>query len=276
MDLSFVILTWNSEKQIKKCLRSIFDDLYGKGLMFEIFIVDNGSTDDTVQIVELVGQDYPEHISIILLEKNMGTTYSRNIALKRAKGRFIVTMDSDVEVHPGVIITLIEIIRQNDEIGIIAPRLEYADGRLQKSTDVFPTVFTKFYRYFFLKLTERKEHRAPDIAEIIEVDYAISAMWVLRRELLETVGYLDEKIFYSPEDVDYCMRVWKAGWKIAYTPMVSCIHHAQEISRGIKINRATLHHIQGLLYYFFKHNCLIVRPDRNILKKNSERAIKTP
>jgi len=72
------------------------------------------------------------------------------------------------------------------------------------------------------------------------------------------VGLLDEKIFYSPEDVDYCIRVWKAGFDIRYLPKYEIIHDAQEISRakGIRINFFTLSHIKGLLYLFLKHRYL--------------------
>jgi GT2 family glycosyltransferase len=94
-----------------------------------------------------------------------------------------------------------------------------------------------------------------------EVDYAISAMWIFKRELLNRVGFLDEKIFYAPEDVDYCLRIWKCGWKVVFDPAVTCIHHTQEISRK-RIGRATFQHILGLLYYFKKHQCFFVRPER--------------
>jgi GT2 family glycosyltransferase len=77
---------------------------------------------------------------------------------------------------------------------------------------------------------------------------------------LEKVGFLDEKIFYSPEDVDYCLRIWQAGFKIHYLPTVSVIHNTQEISRGYKLNRAKLSHIAGLFYLFYKHGYLFRRP----------------
>ena len=90
------------------------------------------------------------------------------------------------------------------------------------------------------------------------VDYAISAFWMFRRDVLEKVGLLDERIFYSPEDVDFCIRIWKAGYCIKYFPQVSVIHDAQEISRakGVKINIFTLSHLKGLLYLFLKHRYL--------------------
>jgi len=80
------------------------------------------------------------------------------------------------------------------------------------------------------------------------------------RHLLRPVGMLDERIFYAPEDTDFCLRVWKAGRRIIYLPSVAVVHHAQEISRGLKINKAKLSHLRGLVYYFFKHRYCLRRP----------------
>jgi len=268
MNISFVLLTWNSERYIEKCLDSVFADVSNSRFSFEIFITDNGSKDKTVEILNSFRKKYPDRINLIFLKKNMGTTYSRNLALKKAKGDFIIIMDSDVEVFPGTVEKLINTLGKNGKAGLTCPKLLYPKGTLQKSTDNFPTIFTKIFRYFFLKKIEKRDNRNLRL-ELREVDYAISAMWVLKREVLEKVGLLDENIFYAPEDVDYCMRIWKAGYRILYNPDVSCIHHTQEISRGLKINRSTIAHVRGLFYYFRKHNCLFKRPKK--LKKNSSK-----
>ena len=75
------------------------------------------------------------------------------------------------------------------------------------------------------------------LIEPIDVDYAISAFWVIRRNAFERVGLFDEKIFYSPEDVDYCIRMWSAGYKITYVPKAEVVHDAQELSRGFKLSK---------------------------------------
>ncbi|MCP4110211.1 MAG: glycosyltransferase family 2 protein [Desulfobacteraceae bacterium] len=262
MDISVVLLTWNSEKYISKCLDSLCSDLRETRFAYEIFIVDNGSKDRTTDIIHEFREAYPENIIPIYLEKNTGTTFSRNLALKKAKGKYVAVMDSDVEVFRGTFEQLITTLDEKEEVGLIAPRLLYPNGNLQKSTDVFPTVFTKVCRYFFLKYIEQRDNKHNIEARPREVDYAISAVWILKREVVGKVGLLDEKIFYAPEDVDYCLRVWKAGYKILYKPDVSCIHHTQEISRGLKINAATIEHIRGLFYYFRKHNYLLRSPKK--------------
>lgn len=260
MDLSFVLLTWNSRRYIEDCLNSLIRDVFRTTSSFEIHIVDNGSSDTTVDCLEGFQKLYPDRIRPVYLDRNTGTTYSRNLALRKATGRVILVMDSDVEVPDGAIGALISSLTRHPEAGIVAPRLVYPSGRLQKSTDSFPTLFSKAYRYFFLRSMEKREAMEERSTAVREVDYAISAVWAMRAEMLSAVGLLDEKIFYAPEDVDYCIRAWKAGYRVLYDPSVTFIHHTQEISRGLKLNAATLHHVRGLLYYFMKHRYIIRKP----------------
>ncbi len=265
MDISFVILTWNSDKFIQKCLETLIASIQTTKLKIEVFIVDNGSNDNSVNLINELQRNSPNIIKPIFLEKNTGTTFSRNLAFKKAKGKYVCCLDSDMEISSKVISTLIETLEQNKQAGLVVPKLLYPSGQLQKSTDAFPTIFNKVYRYFFLKLIESNEHKKEEdtpqqLNKPLEVHYAISAMWLFRRELLDKIGFLDEKIFYAPEDVDYCLRIWKSGYKILYVPYVSCIHHCQEISRGFKFNQATISHIKGLFYYFIKHRYFFISP----------------
>jgi GT2 family glycosyltransferase len=204
---------------------------------------------------------YPKHILPHFASSNIGTTRSRNRLFSSAKGDFLCVMDSDVELLEGVIDTLIPLLEKYSDIGILAPRINYPNGKWQKSFDRFPTILDKINRLFRLKTLEKNESdRFLESTQSIYIDYAISAFWLLKRDLLETVGFLDERIFYSPEDLDYCLRVWKTGYKIVYVPSVSVVHHAQEISRGFTLNSAKFSHIKGLFYYFLKHRYFLRRP----------------
>jgi GT2 family glycosyltransferase len=259
MYISAIILTWNSELHIARCLLSLIDTLSHDHTPYEIFLIDNGSTDGTIEIVERFKKKYPKNIKVILLSHNTGTTYSRNLALKQAKGRYVALIDSDVEVFHGTIKKLLEVLEQDDQNGIVSPKLLYANGNPQKSTDSFPTVFSKIKRFFFLKHIEKTENfRREHNTQL--VDYAISAFWLIKHEIIAEVGKFDENIFFAPEDVDYCLRVWKKGYRVIYVPEVSSLHHAQEISRGFSINRPTIEHIRGLIYFFRKHNYWFKKP----------------
>ena len=247
-DISFIILSFNSEWCIDECLSSLRSALAELHLTYDIWVVENGSTDRSRHIVETHQESDPA-IQLIVLDHNHGTTASRNKALEQCQGRVIVILDSDAYVNPRAIDHLLGQLKERSEIGIIAPKLIFPDGRYQLSVDQFPTVTRKLQRFLFLRNIESRQ-REPKPST---VDYAISAFWMMSRETFEAVGPLDERIFYAPEDVDYCLRVWKAGFQVFYDPRVSIVHDAHEKSRGSRINFFTLSHLKGLLYFFVKH-----------------------
>lgn len=260
MDISFVILTWNSKAHITKCVESIVASIRD-GYRYEIFIIDNGSIDGTVNLLKQFEKKYDNIVKPIYLDINTGTTYSRNMALRKCAGKYIVVLDSDVEIYDSTIPNLVAELEKDAAVGMVVPKLLYGSGLLQKSTDSFPTIWRKFARYFFLKSMEKRQQSQAGIDGTVDVDYAISAFWMMRSEILGAVGLLDEKIFYAPEDVDYCLRIWKAGYGIKYVPKAYATHYAQEISRGFKINKATIQHVKGLIYFFRKHGYIFTKPD---------------
>lgn len=259
MDLSVIVLTWNSERYIEKCIGSLVGSLNETDLDYEILVMDNGSTDRTVSLLEGVGMS--ERIFIQALSTNLGTTVPRNLALKKARGEFLCIMDSDVEVTSGLFPELRALLRGDERVGLAVPRIYYPNGLVQKSCDRFPTLLHKVNRFFRLRAMEASEaQRLEGLDRSVPVDYAISAFWFFPRRILAEVGFLDEKIFYSPEDVDYCLRVWKANYRIVYVPKVSVVHHTQEISRGWRISRAKVSHLKGLFYLFLKHRYFFKAP----------------
>ena len=257
--ISFVVLSFNSGNYIESCIRSIVStrphgaDQGGD----EIWVVDNGSVDGTRRVLAVLERELP-NLHVILLPENIGTTASRNMALKQVRGKYVAIIDSDVQVLPGTIDGLVQTLEADLSCGIVAPRLEFPDGRLQLSTDVFPTLQHKFRRFLMLRQMERGLSRQ-GAGGTRPVDIAISAFWLMRRELFDAVGLLDERIFYSPEDVDYCLRVWKAGYRVIYVPSARAIHDAQEISRTRIPTRATFSHAAGLGYLFLKHRYVLSR-----------------
>ncbi len=261
MDISFIILTWNSHQYVERCLDSIVRALGPAGLDYEVLMLDNGSGDGTVELLRRLEEKYLDRLVVHYRPENLGTTRSRNILLRVARGKFVCVMDSDVEFDPGVFEEMLPYLRRDPQLGMVVPRIVYPSGAWQKSFDRFPTVWGKIERFFRLReIEERQGQELKGHVEPFAVDYAISAFWLMRREMIGVVGLLDERIFYAPEDVDYCLRVWRAGYRILYVPSVTITHHTQEISRGFKLNRAKLSHVKGLIYYFIKHRYLWRRP----------------
>ncbi|MCX7714729.1 MAG: glycosyltransferase family 2 protein [Clostridia bacterium] len=265
--ISFVILTWNSEKYIESCLKSILDmDVFEK----EIFVVDNHSTDNTIAVLKR----FERHgVNVILLNKNMGTTYSRNIAIRRRnKGfDFLCILDSDTEVNADAFIKMIRILRSDDRFGLAGPAMKNKNGDIQITAKKFPTAKIKFYKAapfssFNKRGSELENYSFCGDKAFYIVDHVISACWLIKNEVVEKVGLLDEKIFYSPEDNDYCLRVWKAKYKVVFSPESLIIHDTQRISKHRFFSLVNLSHIIGLIYYFCKHRYWLDAED--IVDKN--------
>lgn len=259
ISISVIILSWNSEKYIRQCIDTIFIDLNFCNIEKEIIIVDNGSSDGTIKILRQLYKKY-SNMKVIELEKNLGTTISRNIGINKSFGKYIFILDSDTEVQEGTISTLIGMFNKKDNIGIVAPRLFYSDGSIQPSCKKYPTIKNKICKYIPFNITRKiaeKDELYDKICEkgykqITEVDYCISAAWMVNREAIDDIGLFDENIFYAPEDVDYCLRMWLKGWKVIYNPLASVVHHTQR--KSYKDPKIAWEHLKGLFYFFQKYN----------------------
>jgi GT2 family glycosyltransferase len=246
--VSSIVLCFNSERHIERCVRALLRDYSAR--TDEVWLIDNGSTDTTGAILDRLSAEDPSRIHVITLGRNFGTTVSRNIGIRKAAGRFIAVVDSDTELPAGAIDRMIHRLESEPAAGLVAPRLVYPDGRTQLSADLFPTVGRKIQRSLVLRSMETRERIE---AGVRDVDYAISACWLVSRKVVDAVGLFDESIFYSPEDVDYCIRVWSAGYRVLYDGSIAAIHHAQELSRTLVPHWATFSHIAGLAYLYRKH-----------------------
>jgi GT2 family glycosyltransferase len=257
LDLSIIILTWNTREFLIRCLDSINE--FKDSLKFEIIIIDNGSTDNTLSIIK---EKYPNCITI-RNEKNLGTS-ERNKGIEVAKGKFIAFIDSDIELLDyNTFGQLIDYLDKNNNVGIVSPMLILNSGEIQYSCKEFLSFYTPILRRLdFLKfITKTKLYRKQllldwDHKTIRDVDYCVSAFWVLKKEIIDLIGMFDTKIFYSPEDVDYCLRCWKTGYKVTYIPYVKVKHCYQRMTRKL-FSKITFEHIKGLFYFFWKHKYLI-------------------
>ena len=260
--VGFVILIWNSEKVIENCLRSIAGL---KTIDPAVVLIDNGSTDRGAEIVNRYAEQYPGLFSCVRYGENRGTTVSRNDGLRRlrdASPDYYCILDSDTVVNDDAFLTMIGEMETHPEYGLIGPTMANSDGILQMSARAFPTLTDKALKVIPLEALQEKGVRMerqvppdPD-ARSYPVDYLMSACWLIRPETLEKAGLLDEKIFYAPEDAEYCIRVWKAGYQVAFCPAARIVHEWQRLSRKKVVSKMNWEHIKGLAYMFRKHRYL--------------------
>jgi N-acetylglucosaminyl-diphospho-decaprenol L-rhamnosyltransferase len=253
-DISVVIISWRMKSMLSEMLKSIVH--YTKGISYEIIIVDNNSQDGTSEMIE---KEYHDAV-LIKNPKNLGVAPARNQALKIAKGKYIITLDADMLFVDNSLLKLVEFMDKTSDAGLCGAKLIFPDGRVQPSGRRFPTILAFILRRLdFIafarnsKTLRRHEMAEWDRSNIRQIDYVIGACQCIRREAMETIGFLDEKIFYGPEDIDYCLRMYKNGWNVYYYPLTSIVHFEQRITKKIIFSKLTFLHFKAVLYFFWKY-----------------------
>ena len=205
MDLSIIIVNWNTSALLLQCLNSIYNS--NPRCSFEIIVVDNGSRDDSISMIETHFQ------SVIILknDRNQGFARANNQGLSIAQGRYFMLLNSDTIVLPGAIDKLIETSDRNPELGVVGPQILNMDGTVQKSWASFPSFFSEL-------IGQNLRRRTPVISfpHAYEVDWITGACMLVRARTVSEVGMLDDGYFMYSEETDWCLRIKKKGWKIWY------------------------------------------------------------
>jgi len=255
IDVSIVIISWKMRSLLERMLDSLF--LVTSDLNFEVILIDNNSEDGTI---EMVSGRFPA-IKLIKNSENRGVAPARNQGLEIAKGKYVLILDADMELVENSIKQLHEFMEKKPDCGLVGCKLVDTDGKLQFSCKRFPNLAALLYRrleiFSFFKNSKTLKHHTMqewDHSSIREVDYLIGACQFIRKEALDEVGLYDDKIFYGPEDIDFCLRMWKAGWKVMYYPFTQIIHHEQRITKQNYFSVLSLRHLKGIFYIFKKYN----------------------
>lgn len=246
--LSVIILTRNSIPLTETCLDSL-DPLVKESEDVEVVVVDNGSQQEEISSYQSRFQHWGNRLKAFRLDRNAGVAGGRNYGISKASATdYVLILDNDTRVTPSAIQNLIDFMEKNPDVGIAAPALTALDGTIQKSFKKFPGIFEKFRN-----LLGAKQHvDAGNVTEVIYPFYVIGACQLIRRSAMNKIGLLDDNIFFGPEDADYCMRVREAGYKVAYLPQISIVHHWQRDSARLPFSKTSRAHIRGLLYFYKK------------------------
>lgn len=227
MDLSIIIVSFNTAELLAKCLKSLSAAL--EGLNSEVFVVDNNSADETVTIVK---QDFP-WVYLIANNENLGFSKANNQALKKARGKYVLVLNPDTQIGKDTIAKMIHFMDNNKEVGIATCRVELPNGKLDRDCRRhFPSPARAFFHfsglskifkgsklfdsYYMGYISENRQH---------EVDSCVGAFMMIRKKDLDKVGLFDEDFFFYGEDLDLCWRFKKAGYKVTYTPITKITHY---------------------------------------------------
>lgn len=215
MDLSIVIVNWNTRELLRQCLETLPDS--AAGLEYEVLVVDNASIDSSP---EMIASGFPS-VQLIRNSSNRGFAVANNQAMEVARGRHLLLLNSDTIPAPGSIAKLVDFLDKHREVGIVGPRLLNGDGTLQASWAAFPTFLSEVLGKNF---RQRRECRTASGVVAYDVDSVGGACLLIRGEALASVGPLDDRFFMYCEEIDWCYRVRQHGWRVCYTPEAQVVH----------------------------------------------------
>lgn len=253
MKLSIIIVSWNVCQELLDCLRSIDDNRPSDS--FEIIVVDNASTDDTVNAVR---EDFPE-VKLLVNTENRGFAAANNVGIRQSQGQYIFFLNPDTIIHPDSLDKLIKFIDDNRDVGVCGPKLLNLDGSPQQSVRRMPTFLAALHRHTAFKFLGifKGQYRKWvmkdfDYNSQSDVDQVMGAAMMTSKSILEQVGPMDEDFFMYYEEVDLCYRIKQAGLRIVFVPEVQITHlggcSAGQIPAGKRIMAMT-----SLLKFFKKH-----------------------
>lgn len=240
MDFSVIIVNFNTKELLKNCLSSVFSQV---GLKFEVWVVDNGSEDGSVQMVKA---EFPK-VRLIRNKENLGFAKANNLVLRKAEGNFLFLLNSDTILEDFTLAKNLDFLKRNSQVGALGIKILNFDGSPQPSVGKFYSLINVFLMLFGggkLGLGRSSP------SKISEVDWVSGAAIILRKEILEKVGFLDENFFMYMEEVEWCYRIKKAGFKIVFYPEVKIVHYTR--GSGSK-SEAIWGIYKGLIYFYQKH-----------------------
>lgn len=230
-DLAIIIVNWNTKDLLRNCLNSVITET--KKYSYELIVVDNNSPDNSAAMVR---EEFPG-VTLIANETNNGFAKANNQALRRSEARYHLLLNPDTLVINGALDKMVEYMETN-KVHALTSKLLNGDRTLQKSVSNFFTLSSSFIENrFFAEIFEKRKIESQktnsfwDHQSTKEIDWAHGAVLMVSNELLEKVGLLDERFYIYAEEMDYYMRIRKAGYAAIYNADISIIHYGKSSSR---------------------------------------------
>jgi len=219
--VSVIIVSFNTKGLTLEAVDSVYEN--SSGVNFEVIVVDNNSSDGSVESLRDFAKNYKNFL-LIENKDNLGFAKANNQAAKKAKGEYLFLLNSDTKVLPNAIKSLLGFADKTPDAGVVGPQLLNGDGTIQSSCVNFPTVRNAIKEYFLGKKGLFDKY-VPKGKNPVIIDALVGAAFLITPTALKKVGLLDERYFFYFEDIDYCRKVKKAGLKVYYYPKVKIIHY---------------------------------------------------
>ncbi len=253
MDVSIVVVSWNTCKILRDCLESIYSET--KEVQFEVIVVDNASPDNSG---EMIRTEFPQ---AILLEnkKNQGFAAANNQGMAIAKGRYVLLLNSDTVVLGNAIRKTVVFADVHPEAAVVGCRVLNPDHTIQRTCFMFPSICnmilssTYLYKIFpksrFFGRERMSWWKRDDVRE---VDVATGCFMFVRQEPIKQIGLMDERFFVYAEESDWCYRFKESGWKVMFTPCAEIIHLGGQSSKK-NVTEMGLQLRGSILQFIYKH-----------------------
>jgi len=245
-------VNWNTEAVLRECLQSVYQQT--RGVTYEIFVVDNASKDKSVEMVK----DLFPKVHLIVNEQNRGFAAANNQALGLAKGRYILFLNPDTVIHQGALETMVQFMENHSEAGAVGCKLLNDDGTVQHSIRKFPSFHVVLLENTLLGRFPILKRRVKDFKmegfsfdQTEEVDSVCGAALLVRKDVLDEVGPMDEAYFMFIEELDLCRRIKGRGYKVYFTPEARITHLGGE-SRNQNPEGLLLVSLKSLIRYLDK------------------------
>lgn len=249
MDLSVIIVNWNTRDLLAQCLASIAANPPSGG--YEIIVVDNASADGSAAVVR---ERFPD-VVLLANDQNVGFATANNLAIEHCHGRYLLLLNPDTIVYPGALDAIVDFMERTPAAGAAGSRLLNPDGSLQPSCYPAPTLGRELWRLFHfdrLKPIALYQMDSWPIDRPRPVDVVMGAALVVRRSVVDEVGAMDDDYFMFSEEVDWCTRIRHAGWQIFWVPVSQIVHYGGQSTRQIA-PAMFIQLYRGKVQYFRKH-----------------------
>ena len=238
MTLSIVIINWNGKEMTENCINSIIENCCDeiKNNVYEIIAIDNGSTDGSAEYLN----KFSDSIKLIKNYSNTGYAPACNIGMRAASGKYVLLLGNDTIILDEALQKCVKFLDEHDECGAVGCRLLNPDGSAQNNCKKFPKLRNGFYTYLSLdSLNKDYDMASFKYDRTAEIEQISTTFLMVRKDLLEQIGYFDKRYKILYNDVDLCRKIWNAGKKIYFLHTAEAIHYGSQSTKkaGFKERR---------------------------------------
>lgn len=237
--VSVIIVNWNGAAILPECLTTLFQQQYKQ---IEVIVVDNNSSDNSVKIIKKF-----KEVILIKSSQNLGFAGGNNLALPKAKGKYVLLLNTDTRVPKDFLKKLVDVLEQKPEVGVVQPKIMYEDETINSLGGYLTSSGFLYYPGYGKKTT------IVEYSKQQKVFTAFGACMLIRKKVIDEIGLFDNDYFMYFEETDFCMRVWLAGYEVRCIPNIFIHHKGAVSSKKFGMERIYFHSFKNRICTYIKN-----------------------